>query len=185
MIIHTEMPLPRLATARTAVISNLAHQTRLMQTLSHHLISPFSVPPSSDEIDELLPLLAISSELSSQAIPSATSALQSLHSSTIDLVTTLSMLTDNLHMMRQTTSLASRRLKSSKEAVDGITQEAKLREEGIRWIEGGGWDDRLRNRECGTICGSVIDGFRETCEWWEKTLENDELSSRPVQVAAG
>ncbi|KAL8874228.1 MAG: hypothetical protein Q9174_000420 [Haloplaca sp. 1 TL-2023] len=175
----------RLATARTAVTSNLAHQTRLMQTLSHHFISPFSLPPSPDEIDELLPLLAISSELFRQAVPSATSALHSLHSSTIDLVTTLSMLTDNLHMMRQTTSLASRRLKASKEAVDEITHEAKLREEGIRWVEGGDWDKKLRNRDCGRICGSVIDGFRETCEWWEKTLENDELGSRPVQVAAG
>lgn len=156
-----------------------------MQTLSHHFISPFSVPPTPDEIDALLALLTTTSELLSQPNPRAVSALHSLHSSTIDLITTLSLLTDSLHMIRQTTSLASRKLKAAKEAVDEISREAELREEGIRWVERGYWDDRLRNRECGTICRTVIDGFRETCERWERTLQANDMGSRPLQVAAG
>ncbi|KAL8702383.1 MAG: hypothetical protein Q9201_004449 [Fulgogasparrea decipioides] len=175
----------RLTTAHTAVISNLTHQTRLIQTLSHHLFSPFSIPLTSDEIDVLLPMLTSTLELLLQPNHRTVSALRSLHSSSIDLISNLSMLADSLHMIRQTTSLASRKLKAAKETVDQIRKEANVRDEGIRWVEKGNWDHRLRNRECGTICGDVLDGFRLACDEWEQSFEDNTISCKALEVATG
>ncbi|KAL8737798.1 MAG: hypothetical protein Q9181_001332 [Wetmoreana brouardii] len=175
----------RLTTAHTAVTSNLTYQTRLVQTLSHHFISPFSIPPTSDEADVLLPMLAATLELLLKPSQRTVSALRSLHSSSIDLIANLSMLADSLHMIRQTTSLASRKLKAAKETVEEIRREASVRDEGIRWVEKGNWDHRLRNRECGTICGNVLDGFKLACDEWEQTFEDNTISCKALEMAAG
>ena len=172
-------------TAHMAVISNLAHQARLIQTLSHHLVSPLSVPPAPDEIDTLLPLLATTLELLPLPIPRAISSVHNLHSSAIDLIGTLSTLADNLHMFRQTSSLASRRLKAAKDIVDELRKEADLREEGMRWVEKGNWDARLSNRECGAICGDVVDGFRVVCDGWEETIRQSAVGQHALEVGAG
>ncbi len=142
-----------------------------MQTLSHHLLSPIPNPPALEETDALLPLLTSTLGLLPPPTPHAATSLHSLHSSTADLITILSTLADNLTMLRQTTSLASRKLKAAKELVDELRKEAELREDGIRWVEAGNWDARLSNRECKTICGDVVDGFRVVCEQWERTIQ--------------
>lgn len=88
-------------------------------------------------------------------------------------------------MLRQTTSLASRKLKAAKELVDELRKEAGLREEGIRWVETGNWDAKLSNRECKTICGDVVDGFRVVCEQWERTIQESAIGHRAMEMAAG
>ncbi|KAL8726012.1 MAG: hypothetical protein Q9166_006986 [cf. Caloplaca sp. 2 TL-2023] len=175
----------RLTIAHTAVTSNLAHQTRLVQTLSHNIVSPFSIPLDLDAIDDLLPSIAVTSEFLPPPSLRAVSALHSLHYSASELISTLATLADSLHMIRQTTSLASRKLKAAKEAVDELRREAGIREEGIRWVERGNWDHRISNRECATICGDLVDGFREICEQWEKTIGDDVANSGTPEVAAG
>lgn len=172
-------------TAHTAVASNLAHQTRLIQTLSHHFVSPFSIPPSSEEIDALLPLLVATLELLPPPNNRAVTSLHSLHSSAIELIATLSTLADNLHMLRQTTSLASRKLKAAKDMVDDLKKETEVREEGIRWVERGDWDAKLSKRECGAICGDMVDGFRDVCDTWERTIQENGTGHDALGVAAG
>ncbi|KAL8848788.1 MAG: hypothetical protein Q9221_006208 [Calogaya cf. arnoldii] len=175
----------RLTTAHTAVSSNVMHQTRLIQILSSHFISPFSFPPSLDEVDDLLPLLVTSLELIPRFNPRAVLAIHSLHSSAVELISTLSVLADSLHMIRQTTSFASRRLKAAKEAVEELRIEAGVREDGMRWVERGNWDQRLSNRECKNICEDVVGGFREACEWWEKSIGEEFTNLGTLEVEAG
>ncbi|KAL8674049.1 MAG: hypothetical protein Q9168_001536 [Polycauliona sp. 1 TL-2023] len=175
----------RLTTAHTAISSNLMHQTRLMQTLASHFTSPFSFPPSPDEVETLLPLLITTLELVPQFNPCAVLAIHNLHSSALELISTLSILADSLHMMRQTTSFASRRLKAAKDAVEELRIEAGLLEEGVQWVERGNWDQRLSNRECGNICEDVVGGFMEVCEWWEKSIREEVTNYGAFEVEAG
>ncbi|KAL8944188.1 MAG: hypothetical protein Q9216_000612 [Gyalolechia sp. 2 TL-2023] len=171
----------RLVTAHTAVSSNLTHQIRLVQTLSHHFVSPFSIPPTADEVETLLPLLASTIELLPPPDPRVISLLHSLRSSAADLTAMLSALADSLHMLRQTTSLASRRLKVAKDTVDDFRRESQMRDEGIRWVEQGNWDIRLSSRECGTICGDVVDGFKDACETWGEMLRKSTMGSHALE----
>ena len=73
-------------------------------------------------------------------------------------------------MTRQTTTLATRRLKVAKEALSGLRADIDAAEEGIRWVEKGGWDEKLRGREAAQICASVVGGFEEVCEGWRESL---------------
>jgi hypothetical protein len=100
----------------------------------------------------------------------AYNSLTALHSVTSDLVQTLNYLTDNLHMSRQTTTTAARRLKSAKELVAEMRREDELREEGERWLTRGNWSERLRKRECANVCGEVVGGFEEVCDGWRARL---------------
>lgn len=179
------MSLYSLTTAYTAVSSSLMHQTRFIQTLSSHFTSPLSYPPSHDEIDDLLPLLVATLELIPRFSPHAVLAIHSFHSSALELISTLSVLADSLHMIRQTTSFASRRLKAAKDAVEELRTEARVREEGIRWVEGGNWDQRLRNRECGNMCEDVVGGFREVCEWWEQSIRKEPTNLEALEMEVG
>ena len=165
---HTN--LGRLITAHTALTSHIAHQTRLLQALTHHLLSPLSAPPDASTIDSLLPLLRDIITFIPTPTSQPLSSLRHLQNSTNDLTSTLSYLADTLHMTRQTTTLASRRLRSSREAVAELKREGAEREEGIRWVETGGWDERLSGRECARVCGEVVGGFEEVCRGWRERL---------------
>ncbi|KAL8798329.1 MAG: hypothetical protein Q9182_006754 [Xanthomendoza sp. 2 TL-2023] len=70
-----------------------------------------------------------------------------LCSSAAELVSTLSMLAESLHRIRQTTSLANRKLKAAKDAVNELRREAEIRNEGMKWVERGNWEQKLSNRE--------------------------------------
>ena len=55
-------------------------------------------------------------------------------------------------------------------------------EEGMRWVETGGWEERLAGREAAKFCGEVVQGFEEVCQGWrERLLEQ----GRRVEVGAG
>ena len=161
----------RLMTAHRALTSHLTRQTRALRSLSHPYLSPFSSPPDTESIDELLPLFAslFLAIPSPQAHPLA--SLHGLQSSTADLVSTLTYLSDALYMTRQTTTLASRRLRAARGMVVEMRKEAEAGEEGARWVEQGNWGNRLASREFASICGDVMGGFEETCADWRKRLE--------------
>lgn len=97
-------------------------------------------------------------------------SLASLHSITADLVQTLNYLSDTLHMSRQTTTTATRRLKSARDLVAEMRRDEELREQGERWLTRGNWGERLRRRECAHVCGEVVGGFEEVCDSWRKRL---------------
>ncbi|KAF5019736.1 hypothetical protein F66182_8241 [Fusarium sp. NRRL 66182] len=165
-----EASTSRLITAHSALTTHLSHQTRQVHNLSFPLLSPLVAPPDSETIDDLLPLLLNLSETMPRPSTSAFNSLTSLHSLTSDLVQTLNYLSDTLHMSRQTTTMATRRLKSAKEIVAEMRREEELREEGERWLTRGNWGERLEKRECAGVCGEVIGGFEEVCNGWRERL---------------
>ena len=73
-------------------------------------------------------------------------------------------------MSRQTTTLATRRLKSARELVAEMRKEEDAREEGERWLKRGNWGERLGARECAGVCGDVVGGFEEVCNGWRARL---------------
>jgi hypothetical protein len=100
----------------------------------------------------------------------AYASLTALHGLTNDLVGTLNYLSDTLHMSRQTTNTATRRLRSARELVAEMRREEELKEEGQRWLARGNWSERLRRRECANVCGEVVGGFEEVCNGWRARL---------------
>ena len=160
----------RLITAHTALTSHFTNQTRTLQTLCHPFLSPLSAPPDPEFIDDLLPLLtSLITELPTPT-PKPLSSLHSLHASTNELTSILTYLSDTLHMTRQTTSLAARRLRAAREMVIEMRKEAEARDEGERWVEKGQWEKRLGERDCARICGDVVGGFEEVCNGWRERL---------------
>ncbi|EFQ26146.1 hypothetical protein CGRA01v4_14622 [Colletotrichum graminicola] len=160
----------RLITAHSALTTHLTHQTRQLHNLTFPLLSPLVPPPDSETIDELLPLLIELSESMPRPTTKAYDSLTALHTLTSDLVQSLNYLSDTLHMSRQTTTTATRRLKSAKELVAEIKREEELREEGERWLNRGNWSERLAKRECAGVCGDVVGGFEEVCNGWRARL---------------
>jgi hypothetical protein len=160
----------RLITAHSALATHLAHQTRQLHNLTYPLLSPLVAPPDPDTIDELLPLLVSLSEDMPRPTTAAYNSLTALHTVTSDLVQTLNYLSDTLHMSRQTTTTATRRLKSAKEMVAEMKREEELKEEGERWLARGNWGERLKKRECAGVCRDVVGGFEEVCNGWRARL---------------
>lgn len=166
----TDVPLDRLITAHSALTTHLSHQTRQLQNLTFPLLSPLVMPPDPETIDEILPLLLTLSEEMPTPSTAALNSLSALHTLTAELINTLNYMSDTLHMSRQTTTTAGRRLKSAKELVAEVRREEELREEGERWITRGDWGQRLENRECAAVCGEVVGGFEEVCNSWREKL---------------
>ncbi|KAL6920738.1 hypothetical protein ACHAPO_004582 [Fusarium lateritium] len=165
-----EASASRLITAHSALTTHLTHQTRQIHNLSFPLLSPLVAPPDPETIDDLIPLLLNLSDTMPRPSTTAFNSLTSLHSLTTELVQTLNYLSDTLHMSRQTTTMATRRLKSAKEIVSEMRKEEELREEGERWLTRGNWGERLEKRECAGVCGDVIGGFEEVCNGWRERL---------------
>lgn len=163
-------PDVRLITAHSALTTHLAHQTRQLHSLTFPLLSPIASPPDAEAIESLLPLLLSLSDDMPRPSTSAYNSLTALHSITSELIQTLSYLSDTLHMSRQTTATASRRLKSARELVAEMRREEELREEGERWLTRGNWGERLQKRECAGVCGDVIGGFEDVCNGWRQRL---------------
>lgn len=124
----------------------------------------------TEDDDTFSPMLAALADQMPRPSTAAYQSLAALHGLTGDLVTTLSYLSDTLHMARQTTTTATRRLRSAKELVAEMRRDEELREEGERWLERGNWDERLRRRECAHVCGEVVGGFEEVCNGWRERL---------------
>lgn len=165
-----EASASRLITAHSALTTHLNHQSRQIYNLSFSLLSPLVAPPDPETIDDLIPLLLNLSDAMPRPSTSAFNSLTSLHTLTTELVQNLNYLSDTLHMSRQTTTMATRRLKSAKEIVAEMRREEELREEGERWLTRGNWGERLEKRECAGVCGDVIGGFEEVCNGWRERL---------------
>jgi hypothetical protein len=160
----------RLITAHTALSTHLLHQTRTLHSLTYPLFSPLSIPPDPETIEELLPILLSLGDYMPRASRGSLDSLTGLHAVTAELVESLTSLSDSLHMSRQTTTIASRRLKSARELVEELRKEEEKREEGERWLRRGNWGERLGRRECAGVCRDVVGGFEEVCEGWRRRL---------------
>ncbi|KAI1126799.1 hypothetical protein F5Y10DRAFT_205113 [Nemania abortiva] len=160
----------RLITAHSALATHLTHQTRQLHNLTFPLLSPLVAPPDPETIDALLPILTAVSDDMPRPATLAFDSLAALHSVTSDLVQTLNYLSDTLHMSRQTTTTATRRLRTAKEMVSEMRREQELKEEGERWLARGNWGERLQKRECAGVCRDVVGGFEEVCNGWRARL---------------
>ncbi|KAI1436052.1 hypothetical protein GGR50DRAFT_266775 [Xylaria sp. CBS 124048] len=160
----------RLITTHTALEKHLNHQTRQLHNLTFPLLSPLVAPPDPETIDSLTPILAAVSNDMPRPATLAYDSLAALHAVTSDLVQTLNYLSDTLHMSRQTTTTATRRLRTAKEMVSEMRREEELKEEGERWLTRGNWGERLQNRECAGVCRDVVGGFEEVCNVWRARL---------------
>lgn len=170
LIMHM-LIINRLITAHSALSSHLLHQTRLLQSLAYPIIfAPSTIPPDEEFIEGLMPLLVSLGESMPRPTTAAFTSLTQLHGLTADLVQTLNYLSDTLHMSRQTTTTATRRLKSARELVAEMRKEEDAREEGERWLKRGNWSERLGARECAGVCGDVVGGFEEVCNGWRARL---------------
>lgn len=168
--------------------THLTHQTRQLHALAFPLFNPLAnTMPSplvgiavtrnggdsedeEEEEDDLLPMLASLADQMPRPSTAACQSLGTLHGLTNDLVSTLNYLSDTLHMARQTTNTATRRLRSAKELVAELRRDEELREEGERWLARGNWNERLKSRECAHVCGDVVGGFEEVCNGWRERL---------------
>ncbi|KAI1822838.1 hypothetical protein F4861DRAFT_359546 [Xylaria intraflava] len=160
----------RLITAHSALATHLTHQTRQLHNLTFPLLSPLVAPPDPETIDALTPILTAVSNDMPRPATLAFDSLAALHSVTSDLVQTLNYLSDTLHMSRQTTTTATRRLRTAKEMVSEMRREEELKEEGERWLTRGNWGERLQKRECAGVCRDVVGGFEEVCNIWRARL---------------
>lgn len=161
---------PSLKTAHDSLTTHLTHQSRVLTSLTASFTGPRAIIPSPEAIEELLPLI----EQTVQSLPHSSTepvvALSHLTLSTRELLQHLSNVSDTLHMSRQTTTNAARRLRTSKEQLHEWKRETERTAEGREFIEQGDWDRRLREREAKRACGEVMEGFEEACGLWRKRL---------------
>ena len=176
--------LIRLGSAHQSLTTHLTSQSRILSSLTSTLLSPLSSPPPPDMVAELLPVInATIASLPGLSLGDGHSvnpplyALNALSNTTLDLIHLLSALSDTLQISRQTSTLASRRLRTCQDAMLMWKKEERLKEEGIAWVESGGWDERLRTRDAAMVCNEVVGGFEEVCEGWRKRLFAQEVAA--------
>lgn len=161
----------RIVSAYTSIAGHRTQKPREIFSLAQSLLLDGWPKMSDTEIDIIvaeIDLLIRYLELPTQPNP-----LESLHflvASTTDLTHSLRFLSDMLQESRQATSAAWRRLKNARDFVIELHQEEEAREEGIRYVERGDWDQRLRDREAQRVCGDVVAGFETTCDGWRARL---------------
>jgi hypothetical protein len=62
--------------------------------------------------------------------------------------------------------------------------EWNIRDDGVRWIEQGCWDQRLKDRDCANVCKEVMSGFEEVCDRWRERLLQGGTAEPPVSSVA-
>lgn len=160
----------RLKTAHDALTTHLTHQSRILTSLTASFSGPRAIIPDPEIIDALLPLITSTLELLPHSQHEPVVALSQLTAANRDLLENLSNVQDSLHMTRQTTVNATRRLKSSKDQLAEWKRDQDLREAGVVWIEKGDWDEKLKQRQAGSECWDVVNGFEEACGLWRQKL---------------
>jgi len=171
-LMGVEQGATRLATAYTAIHTHLNHQARLVAQLSSTLLSPLAAPLEPEMVEEVLPGIEATLGLMTGIMPGpqAVCDLHELAGLTGDLVQNISSLRDTLQMNRETTTVAARRLKAVKDVLAEWKREDLEKEDGVRWIEKGNWDRRLRERQCARECREVVEGFEKVCGGWRERL---------------
>jgi hypothetical protein len=161
----------RMITAYTSMASHRTHKTRETSSLAQSLLLDRYPYLSEDEIEKVVSELdKLIRCLQPTAGTSPLQAIQMLVANTTDLAHSLRSLSDILQESRQAASAASRRLKNARDFVAELQEEEEAREEAIRYLEKGDWDQRIRSREAQRICGDVVTGFETTCDAWRYRL---------------
>ena len=160
----------RLKTAHDALTTHLTPQSRTLTSLAASFSGPRPIIPDLESIEDLLPLIDSTLELLPHASTDPLVALSHLTNSTRELLQHLANVSDTLHMSRQITTNAARRLKVSKEQLQDWKRDNEKTQVGQDYINNGDWDRRLREREAKRACANVLDGFEDVCGQWRKRL---------------
>lgn len=160
----------RLKTAHDALTTHLTHQSRTLTSLAASFSGPRPIIPDPDTIEELLPIIQSTLELLPHPSAEPLVALSHLTHSSRELLQHLANVSDTLHMSRQTTANATRRLKVSKEQLQDWKRENERTKEAQEYIEHGDWNRRLKEREAKRACANVLEGFEDVCGQWRKRL---------------
>ncbi|KAI5793131.1 hypothetical protein EDC01DRAFT_594013, partial [Geopyxis carbonaria] len=155
----------RLITVHSALSSHMLHQTRTLRDLAYQ-INASAAPPADETAELLLGLIELIPRPAEQLL----TELSTIHALTLSLVSQLSFLSDSLHMARQSSMAASRKLRVAKEACADWKHELETVEKARRWIEDGDWDARCRRREAAVVCKEVTGGFEDVCRGFEEKL---------------
>lgn len=153
-----------------AISANMGHQSRQVANLTQRIFSPLSAPPDPNDADEASELITNLHRVMPHPSPAALSSLHAMRNGASDLAVSLSQLGDSLQVMRQTSNLAARRLRSATEAVYHIRQELEQAELAKRWIEQSACDQKIKVRSAAQTCREVVDGFDALCDKWRERL---------------
>jgi hypothetical protein len=103
--------------------------------------------------------------------PAPAEALNVLSHETNSLLAALATITDSVNIVNGApATTATRRMRAVREVLTELRADNASRDDGIRYIEQGCWNQRLVKRECASICGDVMAGFEETCGKWRELL---------------
>jgi hypothetical protein len=156
----------RLITAHSALSSHMLHQTRTLRELLFAATSSSSLP-AADTTELLLSLIELIPRPTIQPL----AELNALHNVTVSLISQLAFLSDSLHMARQSSVAATRKLRVAREACADWRTELETVEKAKRWIENGDWDGKCRRREAAVVCKDVTSGFEDVCRGFEEKLK--------------
>lgn len=169
---NLETGTQRLVTSTNSLAAHLSSQSRSLTSLSASLYSPFTfmTPLDPDDIDQIVPLVAaLLEELPSpDAVP--LSGLQKLDRETSGVLQALSQLVDSLQMGRQSTTAASRHLRTTQNIVAELRRERERAETARIELESSGWDKRVRDRWCASECRDIVSGFEDVCNELRESL---------------
>lgn len=167
-----EVGAQRLTTSTNSLTSHLSSQGKSLQTLMTSLYSPFVFSPAIDlnAVEELAPL--VESLLKDLPVPDPLplQGLQKLDRESHMVLQTLSQLTDTLQMGRQTTNAASRHLRITQSMVGDLRRERERADIARHELSKSEWNDRIRDRWCGSQCRDIMGGFERLCDDLRKTL---------------
>ncbi|KAF8545425.1 hypothetical protein BDD12DRAFT_811735 [Trichophaea hybrida] len=154
----------RLTTAHSALSSNMWHQTRTLRELGFAINSASLPPPETADL--LISLIDLIPRPTIQPL----AELSNLSNLTLSLANQLSLMSDSLHMARQSSIAAHRKLRVAKEACADWRNEIEMVEKARRWIEDGDWDAKCERRDAAVVCRDVTCGFEDFCKGYEEKL---------------
>lgn len=162
----------RLTTSTNSVTAHLLAQTKALQTFVTSLYSPFafSAPLDLDLVEETLPLIAALLAELPRPDPAALQGIQKLDRETLNVIHTLSQMTDTLQMGKQTTNTASRHLRTTQTMVAELRRERERAEEARESLQKSDWEGRIAARWCKGQCEDVVRGFEQRCEELRESL---------------
>ena len=155
----------RLNTSTNSMATHLGKETKMLQTLSASLYSPFifSAPLDMESVEESLPLI----ELLLASLPRPDTApllgLQKLGRETEATVQALASLTDTLQMGKQATNAAARHLRTTQTMVADLRRERERAETAREELALSPWEGMIKEIWCKTECQDVVSGFDELC----------------------
>ncbi|RPB21681.1 hypothetical protein L211DRAFT_790102, partial [Terfezia boudieri ATCC MYA-4762] len=162
---NIETATSRLITAHSALATHILNEARSLQKLTVGLYSSNAPPEeTADILSDLFKLVP-----TPQMEPFH--ELSSLRLLTSQLISQLSLISDSLHMARQSSIAANRKLRVAREVCAEWKGELEAAERGRKYIDEGDWVGKCSRREAARVCVEVMEGFESFCLGMEKDMQ--------------